>query len=82
MTRDELLDWLAVCEVSPFSEERDDLRSFVGAKAAWDAEKKIKALYPYFETDMDLISEEDEEDFIDYLEGLSEEETGDDGDAT
>lgn len=50
LSRDELLDWLAVYEISPWGPEREDLRTAVGSLWARGAEfEKIRIEYPHVE---------------------------------
>lgn len=56
LTRDELLDWLALYEVSPWGPERDDFRA--AAHSLWvRGVKTASVIYPYVEQETEIDDE-------------------------
>ena len=74
MSRDQLLDWLAVYDLDPWGEQRQDIRAAVAS--IWTRGAKFDELrisYPHA-PDMAEISEEDEIEAIEQIAAEQERE--------
>lgn len=72
LSTDELLDWLALYEISPWGEDRADMRAAV--QSVWNrgaAFTELRPTFPYVESDIDDISDEDEAEFIEVLDAIN-----------
>lgn len=76
LTREELLDLMALYEVDPWGESRADMRAAVNTCATVMGFAELQYDYPYVPTDSDDFSDEDEAELIAILKEMNQGKDG------